>query len=58
MKDDVSVGSVASRHANDRGNGIGNFVGHVPVGSRIDMSESEVCRDQDVGSFVEVSENT
>ena len=57
MKDDVSAGSVASRHAHDRGNGngIGSFGGHVPVGSRIDVSESEVCRDQDVGSFVEGS---
>ena len=72
MKDDVSVGSVASRHAHDNdmdekhvvvgsvadkgnGNGIGNCGGHVPVRSRIDMSEPEVCRDQDVRSVVEVS---
>ena len=57
MKDDASLGSVASRHAHDRGdgNGIGIFGGHVPLGSRIDKSESEVCRDQDVGSFVEGS---
>ena len=57
MKDDVSVGSVASRHAHDRGigNGIGSFGGHVPVRSRIDMSESGVCRDQDVGCVVEGS---
>ena len=71
MKDDVSVGSVASRHAHDNdmdekqlvvgtvadkgnGNGIGSFGGHVPVRLRIGMSESEVCRDQDVGSFLRV----
>ena len=52
-----SVGSVASRHAHNRGNGngIGSFGRHVPVGSRMDMSESEVCRDQDVESLVEGS---
>ena len=56
MKDDVSVGSVARRHGHDRGNGngIGSVGGHVPVGSRIDMSQSEVCRGQDVWSFVMV----
>ena len=72
MKDDVSVGSVSSRHAHDNdihekqvvvgtvadkgnGNGIGSLGGRVPVRSRIDMSESEVCREQDFGSFVEGS---
>ena len=55
MKDNISVGSVASRHAHDRGIGIRSFGGHVPVRSRIDMSESEVCIDQDAGSLVECS---
>ena len=50
----VVVNSVADE---GNGNGIGSFGGPVPVGvrSRIDMSESEVCKDQDVGSFVEGS---
>ena len=49
-EEQVSVGSVEHE---GNGNGIGTFAGHVPLGSRIDTSESEVCRDQDIGSFVE-----
>ena len=64
-KTQMFAGPVASRHVHDKdddqvsvssvehegnGNGIGSFGEHVPVGSRIDMSESE---DHDVGSFDE-----
>ena len=52
-EEQVSVNYSVEHEGN--GNGIGRFGGHVPLGSRIDTSESEVCRDQDVGSFVEGS---